>query len=353
MSTPAFKIKNKNRLIHTSSGVICVLYFLVSYFFLWWEFRPGTVNPIEPAIGAVSITLCCYLIFSSLQFYLPRKKQYVKVIGICFVLTVISLAISTFSLLQFFDLASIDHFLSRLPYRFVINFLVLLMVMIINIVWNIQEEYEENKKRKEESEKLVREAELYNLRQQLQPHFLFNSLNSIIALISAKPDLARKMTFQLSDFLRGTLRKDDKQLIPLADEIRHLQLYLEIEKVRFGHRLNTIFHYEEDVLETKVPGMIIQPLMENAIKHGLYNMTGEVQIETGIHLEQRILIITISNPYEQDQFHNTNGTGFGLSSIQRRLFLIYGRTDLLDTYQQENKFIVSIKIPQHDPRIDN
>src|SRR5690606_28138261 len=97
---------------------------------------------------------------------------------------------------------------------------------------------------------------------------------------------------------------------------------------RFGHRLNTIFHYEEDVLETKVPGMIIQPLMENAIKHGLYNMTGEVQIETSIHLEQRILIITISNPYEQDQFHNTNGTGFGLSSIQRRLFLIYGRTDL-------------------------
>jgi len=274
-------------------------------------------------------------------------------VGICLVLTIISLAISTFSLLQFFDLASIDHFIARLPYRFVINFLLLLIVMIINIVWNIQEDYEENKIRKEESEKLVREAELYNLRQQLQPHFLFNSLNSIIALISAKPDLARKMTFQLSDFLRGTMRKDDKQLIPLADEIRHLELYLEIEKVRFGHRLNTTFRYEEDLLQAKVPGMIIQPLMENAIKHGLYNVTGEVQIETHIYIDQHVLVISISNPYEPDQFHNSKGTGFGLSSIQRRLFLLYGRTDLLAARKDESKFIVSIKIPQHDQRIDN
>jgi len=220
--------------------------------------------------------------------------------------------------------------------------------MIINIFWNIQEEYIDNKKRKEESERLVREAELYNLRQQLQPHFLFNSLNSIIALISIQPDLAKKMTFQLSDFLRGTLRKDDTQLIPLSDEIKHLELYLEIEKVRFGHRLNTAFKYDERILHAKVPAMIVQPLMENAIKHGLYNITGDVCIETNLTLENQMLTISISNPFDEDQFYNNKGTGFGLSSIQRRLFLLYSRTDLLQIRKNEQQFTATIKIPQHD-----
>lgn len=348
MSSILFKSKSKNKLIHISAWSIFILYFLVSYFLLWWEFRPLTANPIEPAIGALSITACCYLIFSSMQFYMPRKNQYLKLTVICIILTILSLCISIFALTNFFDASSVSHFYDRLPYRFIINFLLLMYVMIINIFWNIQEEYTENKRRKEESEKLVREAELYNLRQQLQPHFLFNSLNSIIALITVKPDLAKKMTFQLSDFLRGTLRKDDKQLIQLADEIKHLELYLEIEKVRFGHRLNTTFVYEESVLTTKVPSMIVQPLMENAIKHGLYNVTGDVLIETKISLELHILNIEISNPYDSDQFYNAKGTGFGLTSIQRRLFLIYGRTDLLNIRKKENLFIATIKIPQHD-----
>ncbi|NGM90095.1 GHKL domain-containing protein [Parapusillimonas sp. SGNA-6] len=106
-------------------------------------------------------------------------------------------------------------------------------------------------------------------------------------------------------------------------------------------------------MKTKVPGMIIQPLMENAIKHGLYNLTGDVCIETHIHLEQQMLTISISNPYDKDQYTSTKGTGFGLSSVQRRLFLIYGRTDLLSVQKTESKFIASIKIPQHDQSIDN
>lgn len=348
MASSLFKLKSKKTLIHVSTLTIFVLYFLVSYFILWWEVHPLKVNPIEPAIGALSITACCYLIFSSMQFYMPQKNKYLKITVICITLTALSLGISLFALLRFFDTPSINHFYQRLPYRFIINFLLLICVMIINIFWNIQEEYTENKKRKEESEKLVRDAELYNLRQQLQPHFLFNSLNSIIALITVKPDLAKKMTFQLSDFLRGTLRKDDKQLIQLSDEIKHLELYLEIEKVRFGHRLNTTFNYSEDVLSAKVPSMIVQPLMENAIKHGLYNVTGDVLIETNITLELHMLTIEIANPFDSDQFYNANGTGFGLTSIQRRLFLIYGRTDLLSVRKKENQFTATIKIPQHD-----
>src|SRR5690606_20677141 len=270
------KLTSKNRLIHVSTWTICVLYFLISYFLLWWDSKPKAVTPYEPIIGALSTTICCYLIYSTLQYYLPRKNQYIKITAICLVLTVISLGLSIFFLNQFFDGLSLNHFYEILPYRFIINFLLLLCVIIINIFWNIQEEYEENKKRKEESERILRDAELYNLRQQLQPHFLFNSLNSIIALIGIKPDEAKKMTFQLSDFLRGTMRKDDKQLIPLADEIAHLRLYLDIEKVRFGHRLTTNFQVQEEASTARVPSMIIQPLLENAIKFGLYNVIGDV-----------------------------------------------------------------------------
>ncbi|SFT04525.1 Histidine kinase [Sphingobacterium wenxiniae] len=342
------KLTSKNRLIHVSTWTICVLYFLISYFLLWWDSKPKAVTPYEPIIGALSITICCYLIYSTLQYYLPRKNQYIKITAICLVLTVISLGLSIFFLNQFFDGLSLNHFYEILPYRFIINFLLLLCVIIINIFWNIQEEYEENKKRKEESERILRDAELYNLRQQLQPHFLFNSLNSIIALIGIKPDEAKKMTFQLSDFLRGTMRKDDKQLIPLADEIAHLRLYLDIEKVRFGHRLTTNFQVQEEASTARVPSMIIQPLLENAIKFGLYNVIGDVNITINIHLENYILWITITNPYDSDQFETKKGTGFGLSSIQRRLYLIYGRTDLLETSMNENIFTSTLKIPQYD-----
>ncbi len=348
MQNESFKIKSKNSLIHLSSWVIFVLYFVVSYLLLWWELRPTKVSVLEPLIGALSITACCYIIFSSMQFYMPKKNQYLKIILICTTLTILSLGISIFIFVQFFDMQSIAHFYNSIPYKFIINFLLLTCVMIINIFWNIQEEYLDNKRRKEESEKLVREAELYNLRQQLQPHFLFNSLNSIIALIGIQPDLAKKMTFQLSDFLRGTLRKDDTQLISLSDEIKHLELYLEIEKVRFGHRLNTIFQYDDEVLSSKVPAMIVQPLMENAIKHGLYNVTGDVLIETIIKLENQLLTISISNPFDEDQFYNSKGTGFGLTSIQRRLFLLYSRTDLLQIRKHDQQFTATIKIPQHD-----
>src|SRR5690606_11377571 len=100
-------------------------------------------------------------------------------------------------------------------------------------------------------EKISREAELYKLRQQLHPHFLFNSLNSINALIHSQPEQARKMVQQLSEFLRGTLKREENQLISLEEELQYLKLYLDIEKVRFGHRLKAIFDTMPEALSGK------------------------------------------------------------------------------------------------------
>lgn len=337
---------SKKWLIHTSSWIICILYFLVVYGLLWWAKIPYEVRLIDGITSALAITGMSYLTYSSLQFYLPKKRQYWKLFSIALMFSFISVLLTRYMLLSLLTPEETNYLTFSLPFRWVINFLIVVCIMTVNIFWNIQEEYEENKNRKEQSERMMRDAELYNLRQQLQPHFLFNSLNSLIALIGKKPAEARHMTFQLSDFLRGTMRKDEKQFIPLEDELSHLRLYLDIEKVRFGHRLRTEFDYGDDVLSAKVPVMIIQPLVENAIKFGLYNVTGDVTIRIEARRNEHLLTIRITNPYDPEQFNKKKGTGFGLSSIQRRLYLLFSRTDLLQTQTQENIFISTLKIPQ-------
>jgi LytS/YehU family sensor histidine kinase len=219
---------------------------------------------------------------------------------------------------------------------------------LVSVLWYTLQEQQDTEKRKSEAEKLSREAELFKLRQQLQPHFLFNSLNSINALIGSKPAQARTMIQQLSDFLRGTLKKDDQQWITLDEELQHLQLYLEIEKVRFGHRLSfTIMN--ETLSECSLPVMLLQPVVENAIKFGLYDTTGEINISIEASNEEGFLSLVVKNPFDQETSSPKKGTGFGLASIERRLYLLFGRTDLLKTRAENNLFETIIKIPQqHD-----
>ncbi len=198
--------------------------------------------------------------------------------------------------------------------------------------------------RKDEAERLAKEAELLKLRHQLQPHFLFNSLNSINALIVAEPKEARKMVQQLSAFLRGTINTDHA-LIDFAKELEHVQLYLEIEKVRFGHRLMVNLTIDDSALPLKLPPLLLQPLMENAIKFGLYGTTEDVLIDVHAKYSGGFLEISISNPIDAD-VSTQQGTRFGLKAIMRRLYLIYGRDDLLTTHNSENTFVATLKVPQ-------
>ena len=200
--------------------------------------------------------------------------------------------------------------------------------------------------RKAEAEQLAKEAELFKLRQQLQPHFLFNSLNSISALTGNQPEKARNMINQLSEFLRGTLKKDEKQWNTLSEEIQYLQLYLDIEKVRFGYRLQTEVLCDDDSLDLKLPAMLLQPVVENAIKFGLYDTTGEVMITIRAKKQDNYLDVTVQNPFDPETSQPLKGTGFGLASIQRRLFLLFARHDLLKTQKENDHFITTILIPQ-------
>ncbi len=137
-----------------------------------------------------------------------------------------------------------------------------------------------------------------------------------------------------------------KPLTDLKTELAHLELYLEIEKVRFGNRLNTLVSADESVLNKTLPPMLLQPLVENAIKFGLYDTLDEVTINVSATFQNPYLQITITNPFDLETSHSNKGTGFGLSSTQRRLQLFYNRTDLLTIKKQDEQFISTLKLPQ-------
>jgi len=328
----------------TGCGIAwCILqiYIVRSFGFDWY------IAITDGAVSTILLAAACWLINNNLRYYQPGKGSYINLLIWCITLAGFSTAGSRW-FLPFVDSdAGYTNFLSQsLVIRFFVNFLAVGWMAMLSMVWFTQADQKENEKRKSEAEKLARDAELYNLRQQLQPHFLFNSLNSINALIGFKPDQARKMIHQLSDFLRGTLKKDDQQNVTLTEELQHLQLYLDIEKVRFGHRLVTEISCDQACGNAMLPPLLLQPLVENAIKFGLYDTTENVTVSIRGELEDGYLVLTVQNPYDPKTARPRKGTGFGLSGVQRRLYLLFARNDLVETYQNDNIFTTIIKVPQ-------
>jgi sensor histidine kinase YesM len=294
-------------------------------------------------LGAV-----CYFIINNMRYYLPQREKYWYILFISFSLGGISSFLSKvfLNLIMNDDTQYLQHMHQVTGIRFVIAFLLVSCVAMMSLLWYNQEEQKQMNAHKTEAERLAREAELFKLRQQLQPHFLFNSLNSISALTGTQPEKARHMVNQLSEFLRGTLKTDEKQWNTLKEEMQYLQLYLEIEKVRFGYRLQTNISCDEAALNLELPAMLLQPVVENAIKFGLYDTTGEVLIKVNAKKTENNLEVTVENPFDPETSQPLKGTGFGLPSIQRRLFLLFARQDLLTTQKEESQFITKIVIPQ-------
>jgi LytS/YehU family sensor histidine kinase len=253
------------------------------------------------------LAACCLLITNNMKYYLPQKERYWYVLIMSGVLSGLWL---------------------------------FLVKSILKLLYSTD-------KRKEQAEQMTKDAELLQLRQQLQPHFLFNSLNSISALAGKQPEKARHMIQQLSDFLRGTLKREEYQSVTLEEELHHLQLYLEIEKVRFGQRLQTDIQVTESAAKMRIPSLLLQPIVENAIKFGLYDTIGEVMITLLAAEENHQLRLTITNPFDEETAITTQGTGFGLASIHRRLYLLFARNDLLKTSRTGIIFTTSLLIPQY------
>lgn len=301
----------------------------------------------DSLLANIQLAGACLVLLTILRYYAPGRTQYLNLLAIIVALTLMWYAAFRLSWMALMSADEGGRFLEPVfVARLTIAFLVMFSVAQYSVLQKIREEKEEHLKRKADAEKLARDAELFRLQQQLQPHFLFNSLNSISALVGSQPTQARSMIQQLSEFLRGTLRRNERELVALTEEMQQLERYLQIEKVRFGHRLDTSVQQAEDCKDAKLPAMILQPLMENAIKYGLYDTTGAVLIRLEARCANRQLIVRVQNPFDPDTAPASKGAGFGLSSVQRRLYLLYGRNDLLATAAEGRQFITTLIIPQ-------
>jgi two-component system LytT family sensor kinase len=319
-------------------------YLIHSFGFSWY------IASADGIVSSLLLGAACWLINNTLRYYQPSKGSYINILVWYAALAAMCAFGCRWILpLMTADTAYTQFLIHSVFIRAFIDFLAIGWMAMISIIYYSMIDQKENEKRKSEAEQLARDAELYNLRQQLQPHFLFNSLNSINALIGFKPDEARRMIHQLSDFLRGTLKKDDQQQVPLTDELQHLNLYLDIEKVRFGHRLQTEISCDEKCGQSLLPSMLLQPIVENAIKFGLYDTTGDVVVSLRAEMDGNYLTVMVQNPYDPQTSRPKKGTGFGLRGVQRRLYLLFARNDLIETHANDNIFTTIIKVPQLKP----
>lgn len=300
----------------------------------------------DAAVSSFFLSASAWMVSNTLRFYLPRQNRVVFILSLTAFATLLQGLLAAGILLLHMPPRFTAFFAASLPVRAAFAFLILAGIALMNILWaNIQQQ-EADSQRNAEVQKLATDAELYRIREQLKPHFLFNSLNSIQALIGTQPRQARLMVQQLSDFLRSTIRRDENQWIPLAQELDILGLYLDIEKVRFGHRLQVVMQVPEAAATLQLPALLLQPVVENAIKFGLYDTLDAVTITIEASVQGRLLVVSVSNPYDAGTATTRKGTGYGLASVQRRLHLLFHRTDLLVTRREPAIFTTIITIPQ-------
>ena len=230
-------------------------------------------------------------------------------------------------------------------YRILAGYMMYIVYVVFFYAINYYQGFKEKLRNEGKLMSLVKEAELHALKSQINPHFLFNSLNSISSLTMTDPSKAQEMVINLSQLMRYSLKYDQREKVTLKQELENNKLYLNIEKVRFGDKLNPLFDVEETCLKASIPNMILQPLYENAIKYGVYEATEPVDVITACRCNKEVLEVTIKNTYDPDVLKK-KGEGIGLRNIRDRLQIIYGNPLLLKMQDNKKEFTVTLTIPQ-------
>ena len=311
---------------------------------------PGTISLTDATIFNLSFAIIGYNLWFVVRFNLREKQKTFDMIISHLITAVVVIAIwllSSYFLVKsmYEDNMSYVQFLNdSLPWRVISGIFYYLYFIMFYYIMLYYEDLQEKLKVESDLQNLVKEAELTALKSQINPHFLFNSLNSISSLTITNPDDAQEMVIKLSDFLRYSLSHDKNERTSLEEEINNLNRYLDIEKVRFGKRLNFVSQVSGDCLAVNIPNMILQPLIENSIKHGVYNSSEEVLVMLKCELKDDYVQIEISNDYDPEAVKK-KGQGIGLSNIKKRLQLIYKRQDLLELNAEKLTFTAKLRFP--------
>ena len=230
------------------------------------------------------------------------------------------------------------------PVVLLLGILLYLLAVALHYLLAASREATEREERETELRSLAREAELQALKERLNPHFLFNALNSIASLAATRPDEARHMCALLSDFLRTTLGLSGRAQIPLSEEIALARRYLAVERVRFGDRLGVAEDLDPGADDALVPPLLLQPLVENAVKHGIAGRLdgGTLTLVTKRHGDR--VSIVVENPADVDA-PRADGTGMGLVNVARRVAASWGDAGRFAARRVDSTYRVEIDLP--------
>jgi LytS/YehU family sensor histidine kinase len=263
----------------------------------------------------------------------------------------IALSEAWLSILQPFPaLAAVsDAFEQQTPFLFSAAVLLFLLVLSVHYVALAFEAVREAERQQLQLQVLTREAELRALRAQIDPHFLYNSLNSISALTTLDPQGARRMCLLLGDFMRNTLRVSSREWIPMAEELALVDGFLDIEEVRFGPRLSVERDIDDAALQCRVPPLVLQPLVENAVSHGIARLLAGGVVRLAIARSRERMSIVVENPFDPDDVP-ARRNGVGLDNVRRRLAAAFPGSARMDAGADGSRFHVRLELPciDHD-----
>jgi len=346
-------INNFNRVFWVANATGWILYGIAMIFF----FGKGKIPDFVSFYLNFITYFTGFIVTSLLRYYLRFIQKRIKsivIISITLIITIYVVTIAWYLLdislsFPFFDEKRIDYFYKTLSFKGLIRrnyaqFFLLFGWIALYYGIRFWLDLQNEKERKEEALVLAQTAELEMLRYQLNPHFLFNSLNSIRALVDENQKAAKLMITELSEFLRYSLLQKDIKLVPLNIEMEAVKHYLSIEKKRFEEKLQIEYNISEKAAEIKVLSFILHPLIENAIKHGMNTSKMPLRILLQSYLKNDILYITVCNSGKWIENSRLDGTNTGILNVKKRLENAYKNDYNFEVVKAEDTVCINIRI---------
>jgi two-component system LytT family sensor kinase len=328
-------------------GFSTLLIGVLSAVYLVWTGAALTEITTVALINAFTVFVGAVLMRNVFRYFQPKATLAITPMTIILILST-SL---TFVMDKFFTSLPFTLDFHLLPHNYWFRWALLFFILWVLFYewWFLKNEERalQSLKRTLEIQEDLKNAEIRNIQQNVQPHFLFNSLNSISSLTLTNPEEAQSMVVKLSEFLRHSVLKNKDMYADVKSELDQINRYLDIEQIRFSHRLKFTLTHSPENDKIKMPSMVLQPLVENAIKHGLYGRVDQVDIFLNAERRGDYMIFTMTNPFDNKK-KKSKGAGFGLSGLRKKLYLIYAENNLLTTNENEDKFVTELKIPIYD-----
>ncbi len=339
---------DKKSLYWTLQIIGWTIYGLLNIYLVFLGERLST----EGAIGQL-ILVPFYIIITHLyRNFIIRKgwlqlliqKLVLRVIIACLVLSILNYAF------LFFISSTLGLITPEEDFNLIVIFISILANLILYFLWSLfyfMYHYVENYNRSLKYNAAMNEIELNNLKSQLNPHFIFNALNSVRALVDEDPAKAKNAITQLSNIMRNSLILDKKRLINFNDELNTVIDFLALEKIRYEERLTTEFTIHPESYKYQIPPLMLQTLVENGIKHGISNLThgGLIAIETQVENGQLVIFIRNSGQLILDKRRKRKG--FGIENTKQRLKLIFDRAATFSIKNEtDNLVVTTLRIPQ-------